>query len=149
MFRKIIILVCFSFLVLFSFCKKKTTNVQDNIPYQTVNINIYPNDPLNFKLQVVGGWIYVNGGVNGIIVYRQTQNGSSDFIALERTSTYLPNDAGAAVKVLSDNFSLKDTVSGSKWQLNNGAVISGPATIALKQYNTLYDNGTGILSIRN
>ncbi len=149
MFRKIILLVCSSLLVLFSFCKKKAATVQDNIPYQTVNINIYPGDPLNFKLQVVGGWIYVNGGVNGIIVYRQTQTGSSDFIALERTSTYLPNDAGARVKVLSDNFTLKDTVSGSKWQLNNGAVISGPATISLKQYNTLYDNGTGVLNIRN
>lgn len=149
MFRKIILLVCSSFLVLFSFCKKKTATVQDNIPYQTVNINIYPNDPLNFKLQVVGGWIYVNGGVNGIIVYRQTQTGSSDFIALERTSTYLPDDAGARVKVLSDNFTLKDTVSGSKWQLNNGAVLSGPASIALRQYNTLYDNGTGVLNIRN
>lgn len=149
MFKKIILLVCASFLVLFSFCKKKTTPVQDNIPYQTVNINIYPNDPLNFKLQVVGGWMYVNGGVNGIIVYRQTQTGSSDFIALERTSTYLPNDADARVKVLSDNFTLKDTVSGSKWQLNNGALISGPATIALRQYNTLYDNGTGVLNIRN
>jgi Rieske Fe-S protein len=50
---------------------------------------------------------------------------------------------------LSDNFTLKDTVSGSKWQLNNGAVISGPASLALKQYNTLYDNGTGVLNIRN
>ncbi len=135
-------------LVLFSFCKKKTT-VQDNIPYQTVNLNVYPNDPLNFKIQVVGGWIYVNGGVNGIIVYRQTMTGSSDFIAIERTSTYLPDDAGAKVKVLSNNFTLKDTVSGSTWQLNNGAVLSGPATLALKQYQAIYDNGTGILNIRN
>ena len=149
MFRKISILFLLATLSIFSFCKKKTTPVQDNIPYQTVNINIYPNDPLNFKLQVVGGWMYVNGGVNGIIVYRQTQTGSSDFIALERTSTYLPNDADARVKVLPDNFTLKDTVSGSKWQLNNGALISGPATIALRQYNTLYDNGTGVLNIRN
>lgn len=149
MFRKINLLIYFLIVVLFSFCKKNTTTVQDNIPYQTVNLNIYPNDPLNFKLQVVGGWIYVNGGVNGIIVYRQTQTGASDFIALERTSTYLPDNAGAKVKVLSDNFTLKDTVSGSKWQLNNGAVITGPANIALKQYSTSYDNGTGILNIRN
>ena len=121
----------------------------DNIPYQTVNINLYPNDPLNFKIQAVGGWIYITGGVNGIIVYRQTMTGSSDFIAIERTSTYLPNDAGAKVKVLSDNFTLKDTVSGSKWQLNNGAVMTGPASLALKQYQAIYDNGTGVLNIRN
>ena len=149
MFRKINLIICVSILAVFSFCKKKTTAVVDNIPYQTVNINLYPNDPLNFKIQAVGGWIYITGGVNGIIVYRQTMTGSSDFIAIERTSTYLPNDAGAKVKVLSDNFTLKDTVSGSKWQLNNGAVMTGPASLALKQYQAIYDNGTGVLNIRN
>lgn len=149
MFRKINLLIYAFILVVFSFCKKKTTAVVDNIPYQTVNINIYPNDPLNFKIQAVGGWIYIAGGVNGIIVYRQTMTGSSDFIAIERTSTYLPNDAGAKVKVLSDNFTLKDTVSGSKWQINNGAVMTGPASLALKQYQAIYDNGTGVLNIRN
>ena len=149
MLKKIILIICSTILVLFSFCKKKTTTVQDNIPYQTVNINLYPNDPLYFRLQTVGGWMYINGGVNGIIIFRQTMTGATDFVALERTSTYLPNDANAAVKVLSDNFTLKDTVSGSTWQLNNGAVLSGPATLSLRQYQTIYDNGTGVLNIRN
>lgn len=149
MFRKINLIIYAFILVVFSFCKKKATAVVDNIPYQAVNINVYPNDPLNFKIQTVGGWIYIAGGVNGILVYRQTMTGSSDFIAIERTSTYLPNDAGAKAKVLSDNFTLKDTVSGSKWQINNGAVMTGPASLALKQYQAIYDNGTGVLNIRN
>lgn len=134
--------------LLFSFCKKKKT-VQDNIAYQPVNITIYPNDPIYFKIQVVGGWVYINGGVNGIIVYRQSQTGASDFIAIERTSTYLPNEPSALAKVQSDNFTLKDTVSGSKWQLNNGSVLSGPATLPLRQYQAIYDNGTGSLTIKN
>ena len=67
-------------------CKKRAKVVQDNIPYQTVNMTIYPNDPLYFKLQAVGGWVYVKGGVNGIIavsythldVYkRQTKGGAA------------------------------------------------------------------------
>ncbi len=148
MFTKIKILIGIITMLLFSFCKK-TNTVQDNVPYQTVNITIYPNDPLYFKLQVVGGWVYINGGVNGIIVYRQSQTGASDFIAIERTSTYLPNDAGAKVKVQSDSFTLKDTVSNSKWQINNGAVLTGPATLPLRQYSAIYDNGTGALNIRN
>lgn len=135
-------------MLLFSFCKK-TNTVQDNVPYQPVNVVIYPNDPLYFKIQVVGGWVYVNGGVNGIIVYRQSQTGANDFIAIERTSTYLPNDAGAKVKVQSDNFTLKDTVSNSTWQINNGAVLTGPASLPLRQYSAIYDNGTGALNIRN
>jgi len=134
--------------VTFSSCKKKKA-VQDNIAYQNVNLTIYPNDPLNFKLQVVGGWIYYNAGVNGIIIYRKTIVGASDFVAIERTSTYLPTNPDAKVIVQSDNFTLKDTISGSKWQIIDGALSQGPATLPLRQYYTNYDNGTGILTIRN
>ena len=149
MFRKISVLVLLAIISLFSFCKKKTNTVQDNIAYQTVNITVYPNDPLYFKIQTVGGWIYINGGVNGIIVYRKTNtNSPTDFIALERTSTALPNDPNARVKVQSDNFTLKDSISGSKWQLFNGAVISGPATLNLRQYNATFD-GINTLTIKN
>ena len=146
-FQKIIIfcvvIICFTFFA----CKKKT--IQDNIPYQNINITIYPNDPLNFKLQVVGGWIYYGGGINGIIIYRKTNVGANDFIAIERTSTYFPDDANAKVKVQTDNFTLKDTISGSKWQIIDGAVTQGPATLPLRQYFTNYDSGTGALTIRN
>lgn len=139
-----------SIVLVFSFCKKKNKTVQDNLPYQTVNITIYPSDPLYVaRLGHIGGWMYVNGGVNGIIVYRKSQNSAADFIALERTSTYLPQDAGAVVKVQSDNFTLKDTVSGSTWQIVDGAIMSGPATTVLRSYSTLYDNGTDKLTIRN
>ncbi len=147
MFRNFSIIILAVITVLsFSTCKKKKKTVQDDLPYQTVNITIYPNDPLNFKIQSVGGWMYINGGVNGIIVYRKTQN---DFVALERTSTYLPNESAAAVKVQSDNFTLKDTISNSKWQIIDGAVLSAPATQSLRLYSTLYDNGAGALHIRN
>ncbi len=139
----------FIFVFLFSACKKNTQTVQDNIPFQTVNITIYPNDPLYFNLQSVGGWAYVNGGVNGIIVFRKTNVGPSDFVAIERTSTHLPDNPYARVKVQSDNFTLKDTISGSTWGISDGAVLTGPATQPLRLYSTLYDNGNGSLTIRN
>lgn len=144
-----IIIFCFLFVfTLLSSCKKKNT-IQDNIAYQTVNVTIYPNDPLNFKLQVVGGWIYYNAGVNGLIIYRKTNVGANDFVALERTSTYYPDDANAKVKVQSNNFTLKDTISNSEWQIIDGAVTKGPATLPLRQYYTNFDSGTGALTIRN
>ncbi len=132
-----------------SSCKKKAKVVQDNIAYQTVNMTIYPGDPLYFKLQAVGGWMYIRGGVNGILVYRKAQNSAADFVAIERTSTQLPDNPDALVKVQSDNFTLKDTISGSKWQITDGAVLSGPAQLPLRLYSALYDNGTGALRIRN
>ena len=148
MFRNFSIILMFALFVGVA-CKKKTKTVQDNIPYQTVNITIYPNDPLYFKIQAVGGWVYIKGGVNGIIVYRKAQNSAADFVAIERTSSQLPDNSDAIVKVQSDNFTLKDTVSGSKWQIYDGAVLSGPAQLPLRLYGTLYDNGTGALLIRN
>ena len=148
MFRNFsILLLCILFCT--SSCKKKAKAVQDNIPYQTVNMTIYPNDPSYFKIQAVGGWMYIPGGINGIIVYRKAQNSAADFVAIERTSSYLPNDPYALVKVQSDSFTLKDTVSGSKWQIIDGAVMTGPATFPLRVYSTLYDNGTQALIIRN
>jgi hypothetical protein len=145
--KKTLFFLFFCVLLVFS-CKKKT--IQDPIPFQNVNVTIYPNDPLNFKIQVVGGWMYYNGaGVNGLIIYRKTNVGANDFIALDRTSTYLPDNASAKVKVQLDNFTLKDTISGSKWQIIDGSVLLGPATLPLKQYYTNYDSGTGALTIRN
>lgn len=111
---------------------------------------MYPNDPLySIQLGAVGGWVYINGGVNGIIVYRKTTtNSSSDFVALERTSTYLPENSYASVKVQADRFTLKDTISGSKWQIFDGAVMSGPATQSLRLYTAVFD-GINTLTIRN
>jgi hypothetical protein len=118
-------------------CKKKATPVQNNgIANVPVNLIIYPNDPLNVKIQAVGGWMYFNGGVAGIIVYRKSPG---EFVALERASTYHPDNYDARVKVQSDAFTLRDTISGSTWQIFDGAVISGPATLPLKLYANSYD----------
>jgi hypothetical protein len=149
MFRKFSILFLLVFLSVFSFCKKKNQTVQDNIAYQTVNVTLYPNDPLYFKLQTAGGWVYYdNAGVNGLIIYRKTAtNSPTDFVALERTSTVLPNNPNAKVKVQSDSFTLKDTISGAKWQIFDGGIISG-ASQNLRLYNAVFD-GINTLTIRN
>ncbi len=120
-------------------CKKKSKQSVSNNPVASVPVNVvlYPNDPLNFKIQAIGGWMYLDGkGVNGIIVYRKSQE---EFVAIERTSSYLPDNAGAKVKVLSDNFTLRDTVSDSRWRILDGTVTKGPAEWSLRLYGTSYD----------
>lgn len=126
--------------------KKSTSQSQANnpVPYVPVDIIIYPNDPLNFKIQGIGGWQYFNGGINGIVVYRKSQQ---EFVAVERTSSYYPDNAAAKVKVQSDNFTLRDTISNSKWQMIDGTVMSGPAVWALRLYSTNYDGN--VLRIKN
>src|SRR3954467_15365363 len=99
-----LVLIIITFCVILSSCKKSappTQSVQSNpVPYIPVDISMYPGDPLNFTIQAIGGWKYINGGINGIILYRKSQE---EFIAIERTSSYYPNNAYAKVKVQTDN----------------------------------------------
>jgi len=144
---RVLLSLIITFSLLFVSCKKKKNTQQQAehpVPYVPVDITIYPSDPLNFKLQGIGGWQYFNGGINGIIVYRKSQQ---EFIAIERTSSYLPDNAAAAVKVQSDNFTCKDTVSNSKWQIIDGTVTQGPAQWPLRLYSTNYDGNS--VRIRN
>jgi hypothetical protein len=133
---------------IFFACHKKKQDTQNNadhpVPYTPVNITIYPGDPLNFKIQAIGGWMYINGGINGIVLYRKSQQ---EFVALERTSSALPNDPNAKIKVMADNFTCRDSVSNSRWQIIDGTVTQGPATWALRLYGTNYDGS--ILKISN
>lgn len=142
--KKIIVIFLTFFLAC---CDKSTKNISNNpIPYIPVNITVYPNDPLNYNLQFIGGWIYINGGINGIIVYRKSQD---EFVALERTSPYLVNNSNASVRVMSDNFTLRDTVSNSGWRIIDGAIIQGPTEWPLKLYSTNYYANSGSLRILN
>lgn len=135
----------FLFLALVFACKKKeSVNVaQHPIPYVPVAITLYPNDPLYFKLQAIGGWMYIDGGINGVIVYRKSEQ---EFVSIERSSSKTPSDSKARTVVLSDNFTLHDTVNNAKWRIIDGAVIQN-AEWALRLYGSTYDGN--VLRIRN
>ena len=124
-------------------CNKPNTKNEINNPVPNVLVNYvtYPNDPLNFRIQVIGGWMYVdNVGINGIIIYRKSQE---EFVAIERTSSYLPDNPAARVEVLNDNFSLRDTVSNSEWRIFDATVTKGPAQWGLRMYGTSF-NGSAL-----
>ena len=121
----------------FTACNKQTQSTSQNpVASVPVNLSLYPNDPAYFKIQTIGGWMYVDGGINGIVLYRLS---NEQFLAFERTSTQLPDNSAAKAFVQKDNFTLRDTVSGSEWRLIDGIVTKGPATWALRQYGTNYD----------
>ena len=152
MIKKISILfILFCVIGLFSCKKKAKQQVDDPIADVSMNFNIDPNLPLYANLKYATGWIYINDqGVNGIIIYRITDtNTSSDFVAIERTSVYYPNNPKARAIVQADNFTLKDTISGSTWRIIDGAVLGGPASSDLRKYNAYYNSSTGILNIRS
>ncbi|MDI1353733.1 MAG: hypothetical protein PSX36_02355 [bacterium] len=140
------LLVLFLFISLAS-CKKKSSSSSANnnpVPYVPVSISVYPNDPLNFSIQSIGGWKYMDGGIYGIVVYRKSEQ---EFVALERSSSFYPGKPEAKVFVMSDNFILRDSISESRWRIIDGGVTKGPATWPLRVYATSYDGN--VLRIRN
>lgn len=125
-------------IVSFISCKKEDDN---DIPNVLVDFTIYVTDPQFSALNAVGGWVYVSGGVKGIVIYRHTLD---EFFAMERNCPYQPAN-GTVVSVDSTGIFLKDASCGSKFYMTDGgSVASGPATRPLKRYNASYDGSSAV-----
>jgi Rieske Fe-S protein len=119
------------------FCLPSCKKEKQAVPNVAVDIRMYSADPSFLPLNPVGGWVYVNGGNRGILVYRKSL---TDFAAFDRTCTYNPANANEVVKVdPSNNVIAVDANCGSKFVMTDGSVSQGPATLPLKYYNTTFD----------
>lgn len=133
-------LLFLSLLCLFS-CKKDNNSP---IPNTSVDIYIYTTNPSFFSLNAVGGWVYVTGGVRGIVVYRKSM---SEFMAYDRNCTYNSSDPCATVVVDPSNVIMKDTCCHSCFSIYDGSVTQNPAVLPLKTYATTFDGS--VLHIYN
>ncbi len=119
--------------ILSTSCKKKDPFPIPNVP---VNISINLDLPSYQALTAPGGWVYLEGGSRGIVVYRNFDK----FVALDRHSTYDSEDPCAIVSVDSVNyFNLNDSCSASVFSILDGTVVHGPAKWGLKQYTANWD----------
>lgn len=119
---------------------------QNQMPYVPVDIYINTTLPAYSNLTIIGGWVYVSGGNNGIIVYRQS---FESVVAYERKCTYqLPESCGRG-EVDSTNFYVECECDGTKYSIFDGSVIEGPASYSLYQYRTSFDSNSGALHIYN
>lgn len=132
-----------AFLILLSIggCKK---DVDNGVPITPVDIYLYTNNPSFVNLNGVGGWVYITGGVRGILVYRKSP---SEFMAYDRNCTYQSSDPCATVVVDATNILATDTCCHSKFSMYDGSVTQAPAGLPLKAYNTTYDGN--VLHIYN
>jgi hypothetical protein len=112
----------------FSHCSKNNPNTV--IPNVFVDVTLNINEPSSFDLQPIGGFIYMNGGSNGLVVYRADLD---NFKCYDRHATFNVDD-WCQVNVDSTRFKLIDTCSTSEFAIFDGTVLKGPATIPLKQY---------------
>ena len=125
----------FSFLILgvISSCKKN----RYEFPSTNVNLFLYPNNPEYSNLNFAGNWAYINGGVNGILIYHNAIDG---YIAYDRACTNDPLNSCAQVYVDEESLNtLSCSCCESKYFILDGSVIQGPSIQALHRYRTYFD----------
>ncbi len=114
------------------------------VPLVPVDIAINVNNPEYIDLAVPGGWLYLTGGSQGLIVYRVSNN---EFRAMDRHCPYQASNL-CRVSVDSSEVVARDQgCCGSAFLVTDGSVIQGPSALPLQRYNTSF-NGT-ILRIYN
>jgi Rieske Fe-S protein len=108
-------------------------NNQGPIPYVPVNVYVALNEPSNANLLPIGGWVYVNGGAKGLIVYHSSID---EYVAYDRNCTFEAFGSCVTLNVIAQDQVAEDTCCGSKFSLIGGTVVSGPATVGMVQYQT-------------
>ena len=137
-------LVCL-FLNLVS-CKKNDLNQQLGIPFVNVDRYILINDPNSLSLNAVGGFLYVNAGSRGILVYHRAYE---EYVAFDRHCTYNTSEACGKVSLDStSNVILNCACCASKFSIIDGSVLNGPSINPLLQYQAQI-SGPGTLHIYN
>ena len=127
-------------------CKKENVNQQLGIPFVNVDRYILLNDPNSLSLNAVGGFLYVNAGSRGIIVYHRAYE---EYVAFDRHCTYNPSAACGQVSLDSgSNVILNCACCASKFSIIDGSVLNGPAINPLLQYQAQL-SGPGTLHIYN
>lgn len=101
------------------------------IPFVDIVINL--NLPEFIALRSDGGFVQVNGGVRGIIVYRVN---STTYLAYERNCSFRPNEACATVNVHTSGLFMEDPCCGSSFNFSDGNPSGGPAWRPLVRYRT-------------
>jgi Rieske Fe-S protein len=133
-----ILLVVIGFLLINILSCSKDENMADTaIPNVEVNEKININDPLYNNLNNVGGFVYLNGGALGIILYRE----SPEVVrAYERTCTYDPTEVCSQLDVNVVTRQAADgDCCGSIFSLISNIVVQGPATKPMLEYQTTFD----------
>jgi len=110
------------------------------VPYaQFPDIVINLNLPAYNRVRTEGGYVYLEGGVRGLILYHQEGN---TYLAFERNCTYHSQEDCATVEVHSSTLYMTDPCCGSIFSFPDGEATKGPAWNRLVQYRTSLTGNT-------
>ena len=114
------------FCLLFFSCQKEEDYIQNVV----VDINLNLTLPGFSDLQTVGNSVFINGGVKGIIVYRQ---GFDSYKTYDRNCSFEPSLSCARIDSVNSSIAICKCCN-SKFLLSDGTPFDGPALLPLKQY---------------
>jgi len=117
-----------STLLFFSSCNTKDDYIQEVY----VNINIDLNLPEYSDLQVSGNSIFIEGGVEGIIIYHGVGN---DYKVYDRNCSYQPSLSCSQIDSVDAGIAYCSCCSSAFLLSNNANVLNSPALLPLKAYN--------------
>lgn len=113
-------------------------------PSSAVNVQLNLNLPAYYKLQSVGGWMYISeqsNGTRGLIVVRT----GSGFAVYDRNAPHICPDTNTTLEVVND-IKIVCPKDGAEWILLTGQPTK-IAGIAPKTYPYTYDAASNILQI--
>ncbi len=102
------------------------------VPFSPIHINL--NLPEYAILRSDRGSMLIDGGVRGIILYRENLN---TYMAYEANCSFRPNEACATVEIHSSTLYMIDHCCGSTFDFSTGLPTGGPAWRPLRKYQTI------------
>ena len=110
----------------------------NRIPFVFVDETINLNNFEFLPLKTLGGFVTINAGVRGIIIYRES---NSVYRAFEKNCSYEPQNECADVEVDQSGLFLIDPCCTSKFDFQ-GFPTEGPATRPLLEYDSRLSGNT-------
>ena len=123
------------FIALF-LCQACGKYIHPTIPNVFVDITISMGDANYYKLNHHGGYLYLTGGVSGIIVYRLNDY---TFKAYDRACPYDWENRDSWLWVEASGLTVYDSCCDSRFNIIDGTVVNGPANLPLKYYKATFD----------
>ena len=102
------------------------------LPFSPIHINL--NLPEYVALRSDRGSLIIDGGVQGIILYRED---ATTYFAYERNCSFQPNNACAIVNIDQSTLFMTDPCCSSTFDFTTGFPTGGPAWRPLRKYETI------------
>ena len=121
-------------------CNKQEDYIQDVYVNEFIDLTLPEYD----ELKTTGNSMFIDGGLEGIIIYHGIGN---EYKAYDRNCSYQPSLSCAVIDSVSSGIAYCGCCPSAFLINNNGEAINAPALLPLKSYNISLENN--ILRIFN